>query len=241
MFFFVPRDSRVKDRHWIRKEWQVRESLQVEQNNIIQELLVQSEKIIFFSFHIKLGLMKRFVKVLGTKSDCFKYLCNVFPGITVEKLKAGIFDDPQIRRLMNDRDFIKFMNDLEKNAWEAFVFVVNNFFGNRKSINYKELFKKLTRSFHVLGCNMSIKLHFLNSHFQSFPANLGDVSDEQGEMFHQDIKIVENRYEGRWDIHMMAEYCWSIQRDCTGSLYSRRSIKRKFLPDLIKNQQYSSK
>ena len=78
---------------------------------------------------------------------------------------------------------------------------------------------------------MSIKMHFLNSHLQLFPANLGDVSDEQGERFHQDIKVMEDRYQGRWDIHMMVDYCWSIQRDCTGRLHSRKSIKRKFVPE----------
>ena len=99
------------------------------------------------------------------------------------------------------------MTDVEKNAWEAFVSFVRNFLGNTKSSNYKELVQELTRSFQVLGCNMSIKMHFLKSHLQSFPANLGDVSDEQGERFHQDIKVMEDRYQGRWDIHMMADYC----------------------------------
>ena len=99
------------------------------------------------------------------------------------------------------------MTDVEKNAWEAFVSVVRNFLGNTKSSNYKELVQELTRSFQVLGCNMSIKMHFLNSRLQSFLVNLGDVSDEQGERFHQDIKVMEDRYQGRWDIHMMADYC----------------------------------
>lgn len=35
---------------------------------------------------------------------------------------------------------------------------------------------------------MSIKMHFLNSHIDFFPQNLGDVSDEQGDRFHQDMK-----------------------------------------------------
>ncbi|EFN85286.1 hypothetical protein EAI_02819, partial [Harpegnathos saltator] len=26
--------------------------------------------------------------------------------------------------------------------------------------------------------------------------------------FHQDIKEMEKRYQGRWDIHMLADYCW---------------------------------
>ena len=43
---------------------------------------------------------------------------------------------------------------------------------------------------------MSIKVHFLHSHLNRFPENLGDVSDEQGERLHQDIKVMEERYQG---------------------------------------------
>ena len=38
---------------------------------------------------------------------------------------------------------------------------------------------------------MSIKKHFL--HLDRFPANCGDVSDDQGERFHQAIKEMERR------------------------------------------------
>ena len=54
-----------------------------------------------------------------------------------------------------------------------------------------------------LWCRMSIKLHYLHSHLDKFPDNLGDVSEEKGEKFHQDIKVMEDRYQGRWDPHMM--------------------------------------
>ena len=60
---------------------------------------------------------------------------------------------------------------------------------------------------------MSIKLHYINSHLDQFPENLGDVSEEQGERFHQDLKTIEDRYQGRWDIHLMADYCWGIKRE----------------------------
>ena len=123
------------------------------------------------------------------------------------------------------------MTDVEKTAWEAFVSVVRNFLGNKKSEDYKQLVQSMIESFQVLGCNMSIKMHFLNSHLEQFPANLGDVSDEQGERFHQDIKTMEERYQGRWDIHMVADYCWSIQRDCTGRRHTRKSLKPKFVPE----------
>jgi hypothetical protein len=38
---------------------------------------------------------------------------------------------------------------------------------------------------------MSLKLHFLNAHLDYFPENLGAVSEELGERFHQDIKEME--------------------------------------------------
>ena len=50
---------------------------------------------------------------------------------------------------------------------------------------------------------MSIKLHYLKSHSDNFLKNLGDVSEEQGEQFHKDIKIREEHYQGQWDGHMM--------------------------------------
>jgi hypothetical protein len=37
--------------------------------------------------------------------------------------------------------------------------------------------------FKLLGCKMSLKLHFLASHLDYFPPNLGDISEEQGEIY----------------------------------------------------------
>jgi hypothetical protein len=59
---------------------------------------------------------------------------------------------------------------------------------------------------------MSLKVHFLNSHLDCFPENLGAVSDEQGERFHQVIKEMETRYQGRWNVNMMGDYCWLLHR-----------------------------
>jgi hypothetical protein len=44
---------------------------------------------------------------------------------------------------------------------------------------------------------MSITVHFLHSHLDFFRENLGAVSEEQGKMFHQDIQMMEKRYEGK--------------------------------------------
>ena len=76
---------------------------------------------------------------------------------------------------------------------------------------------------------MSIKVHYLHSHLDNFPNNCDDYSDEQGERFHQDIKTMEERYQGRWDHHMMADYCWSLERDLNVK-YKRHSRRATFLP-----------
>lgn len=38
---------------------------------------------------------------------------------------------------------------------------------------------------------MSLKLHFLSSYVDYIPENLGSISEEQEERFHQDIKDIE--------------------------------------------------
>jgi hypothetical protein len=60
---------------------------------------------------------------------------------------------------------------------------------------------------------MSIKVHFLHSHLNFFRENLGAVSEEQREMFHQDIQMVEKRYEGKWNAAMGGDYIWVLQRE----------------------------
>lgn len=89
------------------------------------------------------------------------------------------------------------MTTIEKNARNSFKEVINNFLGNAKSENSETIVNSMLESYHTLGCNMSIKVHFLYSHLDKFPKNLGDVSEEQGERFHQNIKEMERCYQKR--------------------------------------------
>ena len=54
---------------------------------------------------------------------------------------------------------------------------------------------------------MSKKLKSLFSHLKSFAESLENMSKKQGERLHQDINLMEERYQGRWDTHMMIDYC----------------------------------
>ena len=129
----------------------------------------------------------------------FKYLRSRFHGLSDEKVKSGTFNGPDIRKLMKDSEFTAEMMDTEYDAWQSFVSVVKGFLVNRRDYKYVNLVTRLLESLHKLGCNLSIKVHFLHSHLDEFPANLGDVSDEQGERFHQDIQTMEERYQARYD------------------------------------------
>ena len=148
--------------------------------------------------------------------------------MTNEKLKAGIFDGPQIRKLMKDPNFIASMTKKEFAAWISFIVVVKKFLGNNKANNDIQIVEDMLSKFQSLGAKMSIKIHYLFSHLDRFPENLGELSEEQGERFHQDIKVMEERYQGRWDTHMMADYCWNLQRHKPFAPHARKSYKRQF-------------
>ena len=73
---------------------------------------------------------------------------------------------------------------------------------------------------------MSFKVHFLQNHLEYFPENLGALNEGQGERFHQDIKIMEKRKQGKYNVHMIADYCWCLIRVEENFKSSRKSKKQ---------------
>jgi hypothetical protein len=69
-------------------------------------------------------------------------------------------------------------------AWQAFKNVMKSFLGNHKAENYHEIVSDLLMAYKAMGCNMSLKVHFLHSQLDFFPENLGVVNDEHRERFH---------------------------------------------------------
>lgn len=221
--FLCEWNSRDRQNHYKKKDWPKRESFTPGQKNVLYEPLVDSNNVFLPPLHIKLGLIKNLVKAMDKDGEGFAYLKQKFPKLSDAKIKEGIFVGPQIRELMKDEIFDKKLNTLEKTAWDCFKNVVNNFLGNNKAENYKELISDLLKAYKALGCNMSLKIHFLDSHLDFFPENLGAVSDEHGERFHQDISNMEKRYRGKSSPSMLADYCWTLKRDLPDAEYSRKS------------------
>jgi hypothetical protein len=99
--------------------------------------------------------------------------------------------------------------------------------GNRRAQNYEELVNNLLQSYQKLGCNTSLKIHFLHSHLDFFPENCGAVSDEHRERFHQEISSMEKRYQGKWNCALLADCCWTLARDAPTMEYKRQAKRQK--------------
>ena len=101
-------------------------------------------------------------------------------------MKAGVFIEPQVRRIIGCSEFPKKLARKETKAWESFIVVVQGFFGNNKADNYVELVETLVKSYGQMGCKMNIKdMDLLDAHLDNFKENIEAHSDEKREQSHQ--------------------------------------------------------
>ena len=87
------------------------------------------------------------------------------------KFKEGIFIGPQMRELMQDKQFDEDLNETERNAWLSFKRICKDFLGNHKAANCQDVVQDLFTlySYKDMGGNMRLKIHFLESHFDFIP------------------------------------------------------------------------
>ena len=217
-------DSRAVSQYYKQKDWESRGIFVPGEHSLKENPLVGMNKALL-PLHINLGLMKNFVKALHKYGAAFQHLSTVFAGLSAAKLKEGIFVGPQIRKVLKDTDFGELLNLKELTAWEAFKSVCSGFLGNTRVPDYQACIEKLLKSDEDMGCRMSLKIPFLQSHLNFFPPNLGAVSDEHGERFHQDITKMERNYQVKWNPGMMGDFCWMLLRDIPEAKYIRYSKK----------------
>ena len=220
-------DSWAVSQHYKQKDSGSRNTSVPGEHSLKENPLVDMNKVLLPPLHIKLGLMKNFVKALHKNGAAFQHLSIVFPGLSAAKLKEGIFVGP-IQEVLKDTDFEELLNLKELRAWEAFKSVCSGFLGNTRVPDHQACIGKLLKSYEDMGCWMSLKIHFLHSYLNFFPPNLGAVSDEHGERFHQYITKVESNYQGRWNPGMIGDFCWMLLRDIPGAKYTRFSKKTHF-------------
>jgi len=178
-------DSRATDYHYNVNDWPPTITYEPGTSRVQSKPpLVDFNKIFLPPLHIKLGLMKNLVKAMGkANSRGFQYLADKFPKVRPVKVKEGISVGPQIREVLKDEDFDKSFKAAELKAWSSFKWLCENFLGNRKSPAYRYGVQNLLTAYKEMECRMTLQIHFLDSHLEFFPENLGSVSDEQANVF----------------------------------------------------------
>jgi hypothetical protein len=219
-------DSRDDKQHWIKRDWPLRKNWTLNECGVQSRALIPVDKVLIPPLHIKLGIMKQFIsKLAKNESPAFNYIRKKFSKVSEAKLRNGVFVGPQIRKLMNDAEFYGHLNENEKSIWNAFRDVINGFLRNNRSPNYRQNIDLLLSELQAYGCRMSIKLHFLNAHVDYFPGNVGQMSEEQGERFHQELKDFEKRYHGKISSSILADYCWNLVRESDSPINPARFFK----------------
>ena len=114
-------ESRAKTLHYLKRDWPQRKALKVREKNVQHPALAEWHKVLLPPPHIKLGLMKNFVKAIDHTGSAFKYLAEKFPRLSESKIKEGVFVGPQVRKLFRDDMFNKLLHGDKKNLGTRFV------------------------------------------------------------------------------------------------------------------------
>jgi hypothetical protein len=127
--FLYEWDSRDSKYHYIQKQWPKRELLIPGNKNVVNTPLISTEKVYLPPSHIKLGLIKIFVKAMDQNGAGFMYLENKYPRISDAKIKEGVFVASQIRELIQKVKFEDQLSEVEKSERKSFKNIATNFLG----------------------------------------------------------------------------------------------------------------
>lgn len=129
-------DSRPHSQHFSRSVWPVRVDHTPDTHNVKSDPLVSLTQIIVPPLHIKLGLMRNFVRALEkTNTEAIDFLDSMFPKLIRFKIQEGVFVGPQIRKVLHSGEFKLQLTEQKKEAWESFENVVTGFLGNTREAN----------------------------------------------------------------------------------------------------------
>ena len=115
-------------------------------------------------------VFKQFATGLRKDSPAFEFLHEHFPELPDAKIKKGVFAGHQIQKLILNDMFDKTLYETELAAWKSFkqVPVCLSFFGFHKLDEFKDVVADLLCNYLIMGCKMSLKVHFLRSHLPFF-------------------------------------------------------------------------
>ena len=86
-----------------------------------------------------------------------------------------------VRELVQEVKFDDQLSEVEKAAWKSFKIVTLNSMVNHKAVKRSGVVANLVQSYKAMGCNVSLKVHFLYSNLDFFPENIRAVSNKHGQ------------------------------------------------------------
>ena len=98
------------------------------------------------------------------------FLKTKFPKVSFAKVIV-VFIGPQWRQLLLDQHFDDTLTPVQKVAWLSFRKVCNGFLERHKAVNFESLIKNMMKNYEILGCNMSVKPHFMESYQKTIYVN----------------------------------------------------------------------
>ena len=103
-------DSWADTQHYVKQEWPARQGLEPRSHNVLSCPWVDRSKALLPPLHIKLRLMKNFVKALVKDGSGFFIFVRDLIKKSMKNLKAGIFNGPEIKELMKNTSFDESLN-----------------------------------------------------------------------------------------------------------------------------------
>lgn len=89
MCFICDWDSRYKGDQYSNHTWKERALSKHTNANVIQEPLVPQDKVLLPPLHVKLGIVKSFLKTVAKRKEVNVVLAQIFPRLSESKLKEG--------------------------------------------------------------------------------------------------------------------------------------------------------
>lgn len=196
-------------------------------NAIADRIVPNTDKILLPLLHIKLGIVKSFIKRIYVEEKIAECLQKIFPGISDAKLKEGmhgflcsvlclfyfitfnffleihsllqlgVLNGPDIRKLISDKSFEKVLDKNIVAAWRAIKAVIKGVLGKKRAADYEARVKTMLHWFQIVGVRMSLKIHLLHAHLDKLKEQSPTESEEQGERYHQVALPFEKRYNSR--------------------------------------------
>ena len=177
----------------------------------------------FGTYNVKQTLLASVCEEVEPRNGCVQALSRVVPEVVRGKDQRWSFCGSSSEALIRA---------VERRFWKSFVSVTEGFLGNHMADIFREIMEELVDAYEKMGCRMSLKLHVLHSHIDEFKDNMGDCSEEQGERFHQDVKLFEEHYKGQYNESIMGNYIWNLVRE-SELTYNWQSQKKLLFNQIV--------